>query len=105
MVGAQLVYNKNKITRLSQAIKDQTEAYMNSDASDDDASGIQNLFYEGRPQNAIYAVRSLGIDPSTGKEIFLDKDGQITDSWKASDKVYCGSADPLYRGNLNTMFQ
>ena len=49
MVGAQLVYNKNKITRLSQAIKDQTEAYMNSDASDDDASGIQNLFYEGRP--------------------------------------------------------
>lgn len=105
MVGAQLVYNKNKITRLSQAIKDQTEAYMNSDATDDDAPGIQNLFYEGRPQNAIYAVRSLGIDPSTGKEIFLNRDGQITDTWKASDKVYCGSADPLYRGNLSTMFQ
>ena len=72
MVGAQLVYNKNEITHLSQAIKDQTDAYMNSDAEDEDASGIQNLFYEGRPQNAIYAVRSLGIDPSTGKEIYLD---------------------------------
>ena len=105
MVGAQLVYNKNKITHLSQAIKDQTEAYMTSDAEDNDASGIQNLFYEGRPQNAIYAVRSLGIDPSTGKEIYLDRDGNITDTWKAKDKVYCGSADPKYRGILNTMFQ
>jgi len=46
---------------------------MLNDASDDDASGIQNLFYEGYPQNAIYAVKSLGIDPSTGKEIYLDR--------------------------------
>lgn len=105
MIGGQLVYNKNKITHLSQAIKDQTDAYMNSDATDENASGIQNLFYEGRPQNAIYAVRSLGIDPSTGKEIYLDKNGNITDTWRAQDKVYCGSADPKYRGILNTMFQ
>ena len=105
MVGAQLVYNKNEITKLSQAIKDQTEAYMTSDATDEDASGIQNLFYEGRPQNSIYAVQSLGIDPSTGKEIYLDKNGNITDTWRATDKVYCGSADPKYRGNLNTMLQ
>lgn len=105
MIGAQLVYNKNKITKLSQAIKDQTAAYLLKDATDDDASGIQNLFYEGRPQNSIYAVRSLGIDPSTGQEIYLDKDGKITDTWKASDKVYCGSATPLYRGNANVMFQ
>lgn len=105
MVGGQLVYNRNKITKLSQAIKDQVDTYMSSDATDEDASGIQNLFYEGRPQNAIYAVRSLGIDPSTGKEIYLDKDGNITDTWKATDKVYCGSADPLYRGNMNLMFR
>lgn len=105
MIGAQLVYNKNKITHLSQAIKDQTDAYMTSDANDEDASGIQNLFYEGRSQNAIYAVRSLGIDPSTGKEIYLDREGNITDTWSAKDKVYCGSADPKYRGILNTMFQ
>ncbi|MCQ2221196.1 MAG: SusC/RagA family TonB-linked outer membrane protein, partial [Prevotella sp.] len=71
----------------------------------DEYSGIQHLFYEGRPQNSIYAVRSLGIDPSTGKEIFLDKDGNITDTWNAKDKVYLGSADPKFRGNLNSMFR
>ncbi len=105
MIGGQLVYNHNEITKLSDAIKQQNEIYMQKDADDDDASGIQNLFYEGKPQYAIYAVKSLGIDPSTGKEIYLDKNGNITDQWKASNKVYCGSSEPLYRGNLNMMLQ
>lgn len=108
LIGGQLVYNKNKITKLSKAIKDQTEAFMMSDrieSNTDTGTGIQNLFYEGYPQNAIYAVRSLGIDPSTGNELYLDKDGNFTDVWKESNKVYCGSADPKYRGNLNTMVQ
>lgn len=97
MVGGQLVYDKNWISRLSQAVKEQTEAYLQQDVE------VANLFYEGRPQNAIYAVRSLGIDPSTGKEIFLTRDGKVSDTWKAGDKVYLGSKDPLYRGNFNTM--
>lgn len=105
MIGGQLVYNKNKITKLSDAIKAQTEAYLNGDATSDEYSGIQHLFYEGRPQNSIYAVRSLGIDPSTGKELLLDKDGNITEHWNAKDKVYLGSADPKFRGNMNSMFR
>lgn len=98
MVSGQLVYDKNWISKLSEAIKAQTELYL----QDEDVE-VANLFYEGRPQNAIYAVRSLGIDPSTGEEVYLDRDGNITDTWKAGDKVYLGPADPLYRGNLNTM--
>lgn len=102
MISGQLVYNKNEITKLSDAIKKQTETYMNSTET---GSDIQKLFYEGNPQNAIYAVKSLGIDPSTGREIYLDKNGNITDEWKASNKVCLGSADPLYRGNASTMLQ
>lgn len=34
----------------------------------------------------------------------MDKDGNRTDIWKASDKVYVGQADPRYRGIANTMF-
>ena len=33
----------------------------------------------------------------------MDRAGNITDTWKAGDKVYLGSKDALYRGNLNTM--
>ena len=98
MIGGQLVYNKNYISKLSEAVKAQNEAYLKEDVD------VANLFYEGRPQNAIYAVRSFGIDPSTGKEVFLDKNGKETDIWNASDKVYLGSKDPKYRGNFNTMF-
>ncbi|WP_099293211.1 SusC/RagA family TonB-linked outer membrane protein [Butyricimonas sp. Marseille-P3923] len=107
IITGQLIYNKNKISKLSEAIKAQTEAYMKQD---EDGEGnaindVQKLFYEGDPQNAIYAVRSLGIDPSTGKEIFLDKDGNICREWKASNKVCLGAAEPLYRGNASTMLQ
>ena len=98
MATGQLVYNKNWISKLSEAIKTQNEAMLQNEDYD-----VASLFYEGKPQNSIYAVRSLGIDPSTGNEIFLDKDGNVTDTWKAGDKVYLGSSDPLYRGNLSTM--
>lgn len=98
IVSGQLVYDKNWISKLSEAIKEQNEAILNNEDYE-----VANLFYEGRPQNAIYAVRSLGIDPSTGREIYLDKNGNITDTWKAGNQVYLGSADPLYRGNLSTM--
>ncbi len=98
-IGGQLTYNRNRITKLSDAIKAQNEAYLKEDVD------VSNLFYEGRPQNGIYAVQSLGIDPSTGEELFLSRDGKVTDTWKASDKVYQGSSDPSYRGIANTMLQ
>ena len=98
LVSGKLVYNKNKITRLSDAIKQQTEEYKLQEVD------VNNLFYEGYSQNSIYAVRSLGIDPSTGNEIFLDKDGNITDTWNPSAKVYLGVNEPTFRGNASTMF-
>lgn len=98
MLTGKITYNKNKIIKLSQAILEQNEIYKLEDVD------ISTLFYEGHAQNSIYAVRSLGIDPSTGEEIFLDKNGNITDTWHPSDKVYLGVNEPLYRGNLNTMF-
>ena len=97
MIGAQMVYDKNKITRLSDAIKAQNEKYLEQNVE------VSNLFYEGRPLNSIYAVQSLGIDPSTGEEVYLDKNGNVTSTWNASDKVYLGSSQPLYRGNFRTM--
>lgn len=97
-ITAKLAYNKNTITKLSQAIKDQNEIYLKQEVE------INNLLYEGRSQNSIYAVQSLGIDPSTGEEIFLDADGNITDKWNPSAKKYMGVDEPLYRGNLSSMF-
>ncbi|MBQ8501118.1 MAG: SusC/RagA family TonB-linked outer membrane protein [Bacteroides sp.] len=95
IVSGQLTYNKNEISKLSEAVKAQNEEYMKQ------GTDVSNLFFEGYPQNAIYAVQSLGIDPSTGEEIFLDKDGNKVNTWNAADKVFQGSADPKYRGNAS----
>lgn len=97
MVGGQLVHDVNKITRLSDAIMEQNQKYLSQNVD------VANLFYVGKPLNAIYAVRSNGIDPSTGQEVYIDKNGQVTDTWAASDKVYLGSSQPTYRGNARTM--
>lgn len=98
MVSGKLAYNKNEIVKLSDDLKRQTEKMLEADAD------INTLYYEGRSQNSIYAVRSLGIDPSSGKEIFLDKNGNPTYEWKPSDKVYMGVAEPTYKGNAGLSF-
>ena len=98
MLSGKLAYNKNEITKLSDDLKRQTAKMLEADAD------INTLYYEGRSQNSIYAVRSLGIDPSCGKEIFLDRNGNPTYEWKPSDKVYMGVAEPLYKGNAGFMF-
>ena len=95
MLNGQLVYDKSWVSKLSETIKERNEIYLQQDVD------VSNLLYEGKPQNAIYAIRSLGIDPATGQELFLNRKGEVTDTWKASDKVYCGQSDPRYRGNLN----
>lgn len=50
--------------------------------------------------NAIWAVPSLGIDPTTGQEIYVRKDGTLTYEYDAQDQVVAGISDPKYRGNF-----
>lgn len=98
MLTGKLAYTKNKITKLSDAIKRQTAEAMKKDVE------INDLLFEGRPQYAIYAVPSLGIDPSTGKELFLDAEGNITQEWQPSAKRYFGQREPKFRGNFSSLF-
>ena len=36
---------------------------------------------EGKSSTTLYAVRSAGIDPSDGQEIFITKDGKYTKTY------------------------
>lgn len=105
-VSGKIAYNKNRITKLSDAIKEQSEKLkaQNVDANNNPIN-VSTLFYEGYSQNSIWVVRSLGIDPSTGQELFFDKDGNVTTVWNPNAKVYAGIAEPLYRGNLSSMLR
>lgn len=98
-LNGNIALNDNRIRKISDALatynKQQQE---NAVVNRSTRPVIQ--YYDGCAVNAIWAVQSLGIDPVSGREIFLDLNGDITDRWNASNLVYCGSADPKYNGNF-----
>lgn len=95
-VTGTMVHNKNKILKLSDAIKEQTQNYIQNDTD-------SQLLFEGESTTEIYAVPSLGVDPSTGNEIFLDKNGNPTYTWHADSRRSAGNSEAKYRGNISTI--
>lgn len=95
-VTGKLAYTRNKILTLSDELKRETEKRRQT-------SEYGTLFYEGRSQNSIYAVRSLGINPADGEELFLDAEGNVTKTWDPSYRVYCGVGEPTFRGSINSL--
>lgn len=95
-VMVQAAHNKNKIMEISTALKNINEK------NNQDKTTPAAVYEEGESMSAIKAVPSLGIDPTTGQELFMKKDGTITYTWDATDKVICGDSEPKVFGNVGT---
>lgn len=92
-------HNKSKIEEISNALKAQNEITMNK------VEGRPLPRYEsGYSQTMIWAVRSMGIDPATGREVFLMRNGETTNEWKAEEQVPVGDTEPKLSGSLSTSF-
>lgn len=91
--------NDNRIRKISDALRSYNDQ-MKQAAIDEKQTAPVAIYQDGMPLNSIWAVKSLGIDANTGKEVFLDLDGNKTYTWSASNLVYCGSSDPKYNGNF-----
>lgn len=65
-------------------------------------SNSTKRYYDGADPDDIWAVRSAGIDPATGKEIFIKKDGTLTYDFSYDDEVIIGSSRPKLEGILGT---
>lgn len=61
-------------------------------------------YYDGGSPTAIWAVRSAGIDPATGKELFIKKDGSYSFEYDINDEVVVGDTQPKLEGVLGTTF-
>ena len=61
-------------------------------------------YYDGGSPSDLWAVRSCGIDPATGEEIFLDMNGNKVNEWDAANYKPFGSTDPKIYGTIGTMF-
>lgn len=88
----------DQIRKISDSLKD-TEV---NDANDSSAPKI--LFREGGSQFDIYAMRSAGIDPATGQEIFIKRNGEYTFYYDSDERVAVGNTNPILRGSwMNTL--
>ena len=109
------MHNKNRITKISDAL-----SLMNKDRDADKTGGgggNPNLeensaitkpsvrYAEGQSMDAIWAVRSLGIDPATGKEVFLDPKGKMVYGWRAENQVVVGDEQPKLSGTFGFNFE
>ncbi len=61
-------------------------------------------FYDGGSPYDLWAVVSNGIDPMTGREVFLTKDGKQTFQHNYDDEVVCGNSEPDLEGVFGTSF-
>lgn len=105
-VYGSIAHNKNTIKKISESLqKYNSEQDAVKNGKDDSSTKTKQTtpsvrYEEGQSLNAIWAVRSLGIDPQNGKEIFLKKNGEVTYTYSTSDQVVCGDLLPKYNGNF-----
>lgn len=59
-------------------------------------------YYNGADPDDIWAVKSAGIDPSTGRELFYDKEGNYTYDFSYDNEVICGNTRPKIEGLIGT---
>jgi TonB-linked SusC/RagA family outer membrane protein len=95
-----LSHNKNILKNISSALQ-----AWNSSQDAVVSSNPKTRFIEGQSMSAIWAVQSLGIDPATGREVYLKPNGEVTYTWNAADQIAAGESLPKYTGNFGFSLQ
>ena len=98
-------HNKNKIKKISNAMRARNEEQLKQDPNNPNKlSRPLPRYEEGYSQSMIWAVRSLGIDPITGREIYLTRNGERTSIYDAADQLPVGDTEPKLEGTLGANF-
>lgn len=94
-VGA--IKNRNEIISVSQALLDAQK-----EIEEAKVATPSTLYKPGYSSNTLWVVRSAGIDPSNGKEVYIDRYGNPTYIWDARDIVAFHNTEPVMQGVIST---
>lgn len=95
-IGANANHNRNKIRKISDYLRKINEKQLS-------ATGAPlPIYQEGESTTTLFTVPSLGIDPATGKEVYLKRNGEKTFVWDATDKVPVGDIRPDVSGTITS---
>lgn len=93
-------HEKNKIRKISNAMKAMNEEALK--LKNNTGGSVFRMYEEGRSQTALMLVRSAGIDPATGNEIYIKRDGSLTFDYDPNDHVEVGDTYPKFKGYFNS---
>lgn len=108
-VFGNLAHNKNEILKIADSMKAYNELvdsqYDDYDKSEFDMADPKYgktfvKYVEGGTMTTIWGMRSLGINPTDGKEIYMRPDGTLTYDWNASDQIVLGDTEPKAQGSF-----
>lgn len=95
-VSVGIAHNKNKLKKISNSLRAWNQS------QDDSVMNVPRVrFIEGQSLNTIWGVRSVGINPANGKEVFINRYGQRTDVWDSRDQQPIGCRDAKVDGNIS----
>lgn len=98
-LGTMGYLNRNKITKINKALEEMNE---NNAQLEHNGTRPYPQYAEGESVTALKLVRSAGIDPATGKEVYIKRNGERTFEYDVADKVIIGDTEPRYTGSVNT---
>ena len=94
-------YNRNKVKKVSDALKALNQKNLGVDSLNRGTTPLP-LYEEGESLTALKVVPSAGIDPATGKEIYIKRDGSYTFTYDPNDRRVFGDTSPWGYGSLSS---
>ena len=96
--------NTNTIKEIGDALKDYNSSIddffkgYSTSSSDSRFSQPFTKYEVGNSLSAIYGMKSYGIDPANGKELYVKRDGTVTYDWSSAEQQCLGDYDPKLSG-------
>ena len=93
-VSANVSYNQNRLKELYNGVTE----YVNS------TTGLK--YVVGHSVSEFFLNRYAGVNPANGEQLWYDKDGNVTNEFRESDKVMTGKTyDAPWMGGFGTSFR
>ena len=97
-------HNKNEILKISDALKeynDRVDQHFSEYKSSDSRYSKPVMKYEeGGSMTSLFGMKSLGIAPANGQELFMNRDGSVTYDWNSTEQMIIGNTEPDVQGSL-----
>lgn len=92
-------HNSNKILEISDYLK-------NQNSKNEESSGVlpASFYQEGESMTALKVMRSAGINPANGREVYIDNDGNYTYTYNYKYKYVVGDTTPKVNGAFGLSF-